>query len=160
MHISLFPISPDIQPYLIIALPILLPLFGSSVAALLQQTGFPPWLNDIIGFFALLLAAGVSAYVAGQLSGDTSGIISAIVGAMTLLIQGSLHNLSPYVKYLNLLQALSVVKPKPKPVTSITEQPTAVIPAIPSGGGIPILPTQPMPVVRPIDYSQFQVPGV
>jgi len=110
--------SLTIQQYLVILLPLLLPLFGTSVAALLSQDGFPQPANDIIAFAALLACAIISAYAAGQLSGDPTGIVAAIVGAMTLLIQGALHNLTPYVSYLSALQSLSVVKARPAQLAS------------------------------------------
>jgi hypothetical protein len=116
-------IPPDLMHYLVLALPIVLPAFGSTVASLLQQEGFKPWLNSLIAYAALIIATLVSVYAAGLLSGDATGIVAALIGTATLLIHGALYKLKPYLAYLDALQSLSVVKPKPtststRPITS------------------------------------------
>jgi hypothetical protein len=94
-----------IQGYLIILLPVLTPLIGSSLAAVLAQDNWPAWLNDGIAWFVLLACAGLDLWASNLLTGGFSAILNAAVAIVTLLASGALVSLKPWLAWLSWLQS-------------------------------------------------------
>lgn len=95
----------QLQSVLLILLPVLTPLIGSSVAAILAQSRWPVWLNDGIAWFCLLLFAGLDMYANNQLSSGWVMIVSDGVNVVMLLSSGWLVKLSPWLAWLAWLQS-------------------------------------------------------
>jgi hypothetical protein len=93
------------QNILLIALPLVTPFIGSSLAAILAQDSWPVWLNDGIAWFVLLAASGLDMWANSQFSGGWITIVADGVQTMTLLSSGWLIKLKPWLTWLNFLQA-------------------------------------------------------
>lgn len=93
------------QSVLLILLPVLTPLVGSSVAAILAQHRWPAWVNDTIAWVVLLLVAGGDMWANSQFSGGWVEIVADAVQAITLLSSGWLVKLSPWLIWLSWLQS-------------------------------------------------------
>jgi hypothetical protein len=95
----------DYQGYLIYLLPIIMPLIGSSMAALLTQSHWRPWVNDAIAWLVLLGCAALNVWLSNQLIGGVPQIVDAIIAAVTVLVSGPLTKLRPWLAWLDWLQS-------------------------------------------------------
>lgn len=93
------------QSVLLLILPVLTPLIGSSVAAILAQSRWPVWANDTIAWSVLLIFAGGDMWANSQFAGGWVMIVADSVQAITLLSSGWLVRLTPWLVWLNFLQA-------------------------------------------------------
>lgn len=95
----------QLQAIILILLPVLTPLVGSSMAAILAQDNWPTWANDTIAWAVLLLFAGGDMWANSQLSGGWVVIVADGVQVVTLLSSGWLVKLAPWLIWLQWLQA-------------------------------------------------------
>jgi len=123
----------QLQSVLLILLPVLTPLIGSSVAAILAQDHWPVWLNDGLAWFCLLLFAALDMFANNQFSSGWVMIVSDGVNVIMLLSSGWLVKLSPWLAWLAWLQSnlFNLVplfegldKPAPTPVQTVTTRAT------------------------------------
>jgi len=95
----------QLQSYLLILLPVLAPLVGSSVAAVLAQRGWPAGVNDGLAWLCLLLFAGLDVWANGAFAGSSwLAIVGDVVDAITFLASGWLIKLDPWLAWLSWLQ--------------------------------------------------------
>lgn len=94
----------SLQSALLILLPVLTPLIGSSVAAILAQDKWPVWANDLIAWAILLAFAGGDMYANSQFTGGWVLIVADGVQVVTFLASGWLVKLGPWLIWLNFLQ--------------------------------------------------------
>lgn len=95
----------SLQSVLLIILPVLTPLVGTSVAAILAQSKWPVWANDLIAWLVLLLFAGGDMWANGQFAGGGLAALIDAEQAITLLSSGWLVKLAPWLTWLTFLQA-------------------------------------------------------
>lgn len=132
----------QLQAIILIMLPVFTPLVGSSMAAILAQDNWPTWANDTIAWAVLLLFAGGDMWANSQLSGGWVVIVADGVQAVTLLSSGWLVKLSPWLIWLQWLQAnlfnlvpLFEQSSKPAPVNANPVRvPTALV--MPQGSSL------------------------
>lgn len=100
-----------------LAQPAVYAIVGTTTARILAQAGFTPTVNGVIAWGVLVVAAVGSAWAGHMfLSNDPVFILGAIVGAITLLLSGGLHELRPYLIYLDWVEShvFNVVLPGPQ----------------------------------------------
>jgi len=123
----------QLQSVLLILLPVLTPLIGSSVAAILAQDHWPVWLNDGIAWLCLCLVAGLDMWANNQFSSGWVMAVADAVQLITFLASGWLVKLGPWLVWLNWLQSnlFNLVplfedlgKPAPTPVQTVTTRAT------------------------------------
>lgn len=98
----------QIQPYLAILLPFVLPYLADMVASILRQDGFDarsPLINESIAWAFLIVASVASGIVDNQLLATPSLAINTLVSIATLLLSGPLTNLAPWVNFTGFLQS-------------------------------------------------------
>ncbi len=120
-----------LQQLLIVSLPVLIPALASMLAAALAQDGFDkfaPWLNPLLAYFFLIAAAVGTAYAEGQLTADTTGLVTVVTFIFSLAVSGGLHALTPWLKWLSLIQTYffaivrATAKGTPAPIATKTTQ--------------------------------------
>ena len=143
----------QVQPFLIVLLPTIMPYIGDFGASVLAQDGFPQFVNDLIAWLLLIVVAIASGIASGALIGPFvtsywTQVIGVLIAVATALLAGPLTSLNKWVNFTALVQShvfnivpalIALVEPAPRP---------SVIPA-PSTP----LPTQPAPVAN---FSQAQ----
>lgn len=87
-----------------VELPIVLPVVGSSVAAIIRQDGFTPQWNAFIAWAAVLVSALLVGMAENAFGGDPTHVAATLCAIASLLISGALHSLSPYLAYLSWVQ--------------------------------------------------------
>ena len=129
----------QLQSALLILLPVLTPLIGTSIAAIISQHNWPVWFSDGLAWFVLLAFAGGDMWANGQFAGGWFAIIVDAEQTITLLSSGWLVKLDPWLIWLNWLQSNlfnlvplfeDLTKPPPingNPITSLGTK--AFIPA-------------------------------
>lgn len=95
----------QLQSVLLILLPVLTPMIGSSLAAILAQDKWPTWANDTIAWVVLLVFAGGDMWANSQFSGGWVTIVADGVQVVTFLSTGWLVKLAPWLAWLAWLQA-------------------------------------------------------
>jgi hypothetical protein len=94
----------SLQNALLLILPFVTPLVGSSVAAILAQSRWPAWANDTVAWSLLLLFAGGDMYANAQFSGGWVMIVADSIQTVTFLASGWLVKLAPWLAWLHFLQ--------------------------------------------------------
>lgn len=102
-----------------LAQPAVYALIGTTTARILAQTGYSKEANGAIAWGVLILSAIGSAF-AGHLflSNDPVFILGAIIGAITLLLASGLHELRPYLVYLDWVE-VHIFNVVPAPVSQV-----------------------------------------
>lgn len=95
----------QLQSVLLILLPVLTPMIGSSLAAILAQDKWPTWLNDGIAWLCLCLIAGMDMWANNQFSSGWVMAVADAVQLITFLASGWLVKLAPWLAWLAWLQA-------------------------------------------------------
>lgn len=117
-----------------LAQPAIYAVIGTTTARILAQSGFSEVANGIIAWVVLIACAIGSAW-AGHLflSNDPIFIFGVLVGAITLLLSGALHELRPYLIYLDWVEShiFNVVPPSPQQIATPRASRT-IIPPTPS----------------------------
>lgn len=102
---------------------VLLPFIGSTVSAILEQDKFPTLLNDALAWLVLVGCAIANGFATHQLtigllaSSSIQTMASVVAGAVTLLISGPLHSLSPWLNWRDFLRVnlFNIAKGAPAP---------------------------------------------
>lgn len=163
------------QQLLIIFLPIGIPALASMLAAALAQDGFDKfatWLNPLIAYFFLIAAAVGTAYAEGQLTADGTGVVTVGTFVFSLAVSGGLHALTPWLKFLSLIQSYffaivkaSHVTPTPQAKAPVIipqrpQMPTPIPATLPQPLQAPAqVPVGAIPNYTPVDVRQFQLTG-
>lgn len=93
------------QQAIIIFLPVLTPLIGSSIAAILAQDHWHGAINDGIAWVVLLAVAALDMWANGQFSGGWVMVVADLVQIVSLLSSGWLIKLTPWLIWLSWLQS-------------------------------------------------------
>lgn len=140
----------SLQNAVLILIPLITPLVGTSVAAIIAQNHWPAWANDTLAWAILLLFAGGDMWANSQFAGGWVTIAADAVQAITLLSSGWLVKLDPWLTWLNWLQGnLFNLVPlfedlsKPMPVNSNPVRVPVAITLPPPQGGAASVPVPP-----------------
>jgi hypothetical protein len=94
-----------LQGYLILLLPVLGPLVGSTAAAILAQDHWDIRINDAIAWVVLLSFAGINLWASNELTQGFSVAINASVAIISVLTSGALSKLKPWLIWLSWVQS-------------------------------------------------------
>jgi len=141
------------------------------LAAALAQDGFDkfaPWLNPLLAYFFLIAAAVGTAYAEGQLTADTTGLVTVVTFIFSLAVSGGLHALTPWLKWLSLIQTYffaivrATAKGTPAPIATKTTQESVpvqerVLPTLDTRQTFPIpqRPVMPTPIPQTVPAPAF-----
>lgn len=136
----------QLSALIVLLLPLVTPLIGSSVAAILSQRHWPAWVNDGLAWFILLAFAGLDMWANGQFAGGWLAIIGDGIQVVTLLSSSWLVKLDPWLRWLSWLQvnAFDLIplleQAQPTKITAIGTRaytPTGIAPTAPKIEGVP-----------------------